>query len=71
MSIKIQFRETNEGITAYILASGLNANDVARQAFEEKVRGMMARKRRESLAKRRIRLPKGAGARWTREERDE
>jgi hypothetical protein len=32
---------------------------------------MMAEKRRESLAQRRIRLPEGAGARWTRQERDE
>lgn len=70
MAIKVQFRESDEAIAAYVIDAGLNANELAREAFEEKVRGMMARARRESLANRRLKLPAGSGARWTREERE-
>lgn len=71
MPLKIQFRESDEAIEDYLQKEGLNPNDVARDAFEAKVRAMMAHKRRESLARRRIQLPKGAGSKWTRAERDE
>lgn len=71
MPLKIQFRESDEAIEDYVARSGLNPNDLAREAFEEKVRSMMAHRRREQLRSRRIQLPKGAAAKWTREERDE
>ncbi|MHB8585574.1 MAG: hypothetical protein ACYDDF_07040 [Thermoplasmatota archaeon] len=71
MPLKIQFREADEAIEAYVQRAGMNANELARAAFEEKVRTMMAQTRRESLARRGIRIPKGAGATWTRAERDD
>lgn len=49
---------------------GMNLDDIARDAFDERIRAMMAQSRRERIARRGIRLPRGAGARWTRGERD-
>lgn len=48
----------------------MNPDDIDRDAFDEGIRAMMAQSRRERIARRGIRLPRGAGARWTRGERD-
>ncbi len=64
---RVQFREDDD-LVDYVRELGLNANDVAKRAFEQEVRRMKAREAREKL--RRLNIRRIDGAREIRRIRD-
>lgn len=66
---RVQFREDEE-VIAFIEKLGLNANEVAREAFEREVRRLKAEEKVKKLRSYKIRLAPGEAARLVREDRD-
>jgi hypothetical protein len=52
---KVQFREDAD-VLAFVESQGVNPNELARELFEAEVRRMKAKRRREKLNARPIRL---------------
>lgn len=64
----VQFRVANETL-AYLEEKGINPNQLAREAFEAKVRRLRAEESMDELANTRIEFPRSA-ADMIREDRD-
>lgn len=69
MTDRVQFRE-DENVIAFVESLGLNANDVAREAFEREVRRLKAEAKVKKLRSFNIRLGGESAAKLVREERD-
>lgn len=69
MTDRVQFRE-DEDVIAFVESLGLNANDVAREAFEREVRRLKAEAKVKKLRSFNIRLGGESAAKLVREERD-